>query len=391
MFVLYMFLLHLVFTCKGDTDFLCSKEFCSKGSGSNGEGCTDVIPPGCQNKGVMLQSPTPCNCCQYCIGYLEEGAECNPGNQGSATVQNICGPGLTCAKNEKGSEICIPMKETKCAEKQNRYDQTPSYAEISWRPVCDSEGNFGPVHCIPNSICYCIEPSNGKRIFGEAVFSDYATQMSCSCSLAAWEASKLGEKSDYFRCLPDGQYDELQCVDDECICVDKITGSPIGTTTVHASKLKKDILPCFNEEIHPDGRFEKSCAQEYKIILDEVSKWENENFEVLSIKLPKCTADGHYHRVQTPESGKGFRCVDPDGNLIDKYENDQGESNCNCAYTSWLLRKEGIKEIPVCNIDGTFRPWQCSRDKCYCVDENGDQNYDQVVSSSNANSLDCFQ
>jgi hypothetical protein len=45
----------------------------------------------------------------------------------------------------------------------------------------------------------------------------------------------------------------------------------------------------------------------------------------------------------------------------------------DCARTSFLLKRAGETELPVCCANGNFRRMQCRRGLCYCVDCDGNQ------------------
>lgn len=89
-------------------------------------------------------------------------------------------------------------------------------------------------------------------------FTDFAEYiMKCGCS----RAFSLMEKSlnqalnplNRFRCMPDGSFDTLQCIGDNCICVDSNDGTPTSTDVVPRTSLKEGSLPCCELQIikHP--------------------------------------------------------------------------------------------------------------------------------------------
>uniref|UniRef100_A0A182J2H6 Uncharacterized protein n=1 Tax=Anopheles atroparvus TaxID=41427 RepID=A0A182J2H6_ANOAO len=91
------------------------------------------------------------------------------------------------------------------------------------RPTCDGDGNYQSVRCIPGQTCFCVD-EEGNRIFGEAVnTANIQISMRCECSRLAVKARKL-LNSQYpvltSRCDSKGSFDQLQCVDDMCVCVD---------------------------------------------------------------------------------------------------------------------------------------------------------------------------
>lgn len=59
----------------------------------------------------------------------------------------------------------------------------------------------------------------------------------------------IGEKlhpTQHFRCVSNGDYDELQCIGEKCYCVDATDGGPASDimNPVNISSVEKDNIDC---------------------------------------------------------------------------------------------------------------------------------------------------
>lgn len=97
--------------------------------------------------------------------------------------------------------------------------------------------------------CYCVD-KYGQRIFGEALYAGgMAILMRCEC---AREEAKLRQmlrlesSNKFIRCNAWGAYERLQCLGDQCICVDHHTGSPASPVynRTDLSDLQEDWKCC---------------------------------------------------------------------------------------------------------------------------------------------------
>ncbi|XP_012258002.2 uncharacterized protein LOC105687165 isoform X2 [Athalia rosae] len=314
----------LLFTYKvsADLDIRCTTAYCTEYI--NKTGCSE-LSTGCQalnstNHGTFLLHPDVCNCCDYCLTNLIEGEGCIKGLPGQIPPREICGPGLACRENADEEATCQKMI-TACTSAQGEYDTKLNGGAVGSsevRPKCDNDGLFESAHCIPGSICYCLDPT-GNRIFGEIPYlSPWNKQeMSCGCSLNAWRAQNTLDPTHEIpvaRCLSNGQFDPVQCLtapNTTCLCIDKVTGAPItNIEPVNVTKLAEDTLSCFDTTIHKTGTFNTSCEEAYDTLI--ASGITDEKL------LPVCQIDGKYARIQYSKSKK--ICTDPDGLQIDNYE-----------------------------------------------------------------------
>ncbi|KAK0090343.1 hypothetical protein PV325_001117 [Microctonus aethiopoides] len=343
------------------------------------------------HNGVFFKYPDVCNCCDYCVSNLGPGENCMRGYPGSQPGSiSVCGHELECIINPaNGTSTCQRM-QTKCITNQDDWDKRRANGNLGItevRPKCDSDGLFAPFHCIPGSICYCISPE-GKRIFGEIPFLNSWDEqtMTCGCALNDWkmqntlDVKRWNEKNSTgalgARCKANGQFDSLQCMlgdDAKCFCVDPMTGRPNKNIqeVVNVMNIREGYPTCFDPTVHKVGKYDTPC-ESLKMSSNELSDYPFDN--------PICQPDGMFHRLQTMGSKK--ICVDPSGKQIThdgvKYEIDFNTNavnimDCNCARNIWLLSSVGVSELPKCCSNGNFQLWQCRRNVCFCVDNNGDQ------------------
>uniref|UniRef100_A0A6M2DWG9 Putative thyroglobulin type i repeat protein n=1 Tax=Xenopsylla cheopis TaxID=163159 RepID=A0A6M2DWG9_XENCH len=374
----FLFILVAVKLCAGQ-DLRCSEAFCE--DYKDNEGCLPV-PDEClaQNQthnGALFPSPTPCNCCQTCLKHLKEKDECSLGRPGVPTPESICGPGLICVDTPGSHPICEKDTSRKCYKEQKDYDDKKNNGTVGKyeeRPKCDERGNYKPVKCIQGQTCYCVS-EDGERIFGEDIYSQSADLlMNCRCSRAAHIASQLNSgwmPYQPMRCSSTGSFEQLQCLDDFCMCVYPVSGDPVSNpvnmTTDGLSK-----LDCYNEKEHPNTTYLRNCEKELLDQLKDIAQRQKDGFIVLEYELQQCQPDGWYAPVKTEKDKK--ICVNKFGGQIETYEAQLNSPealnmNCKCARTKWLLNST----LPQCANNGNFKPKQCIDKECWCVDEDGNQ------------------
>ncbi|XP_069686026.1 uncharacterized protein [Periplaneta americana] len=369
-----------------EANFLCSEEVCKELIEQ--EPC-EKLPKNCNISsptfnGIMMLDPSVCNCCDFCLEYLNEGDDCVLDGTGQPLFKSVCGPGLWCKKEGNEEFPTCGRIDSECTKKQDEYDQKYEDGNLGFtqlRPQCDAKGEFKPAHCIAGSICYCINP-DGERIFGEKVFSasSIQDQMTCECSLAAWKAEQLAKEmgvySQSVHCLDDGRYDPLQCSDDMCRCLKTETNElDMSEDGILEINLMEGSPSCFDSKIHEKGRYKQKCEEKALKMMQEAQNLLDEGIIPIGFRLPDCQYDGRYSRVMVMDTEK--ICVDPDGNSLG-YKILRNDSlsdimDCNCARTRWLLEREEVEELPNCCSNGNFNRIQCRRGYCFCVDYNGNQ------------------
>lgn len=85
-----------------------------------------------------------------------------------------------------------------------------------------------------------------------AVIYTYISNLLCSaeCSRAYHTASELLgidlEPEQHFHCLSNGDYDELQCIGNNCYCIDAYDGNPSSSsmTAVNVSYISANSIDC---------------------------------------------------------------------------------------------------------------------------------------------------
>ena len=124
--------------------------------------------------------------------------------------------------------------------------------------------------CFNWSTCFsafCVNPSDGKNTFG-VVDSHKGNDLRCKCSAAMrnklenggsnhWDNRQFIDEINrinvdhladtHIKCKPSGNYQELQCVNETCICVDEVHGFPMTNTEdiidqLLLSKKKQDSI-----------------------------------------------------------------------------------------------------------------------------------------------------
>ncbi|EFA06927.2 hypothetical protein TcasGA2_TC009876 [Tribolium castaneum] len=385
LFVLLLVICTKSYTSADDVNILCSSTFCSDYTEKNN--CRE-LPDSCkiQNStynGLMLPSPDPCNCCQYCLVNLKENDFCAEGEDGGLVPDSICGPGLTCDGGvcKKMSLAQVKDNTPECAKAAADYEKRKAEGNIGTMempPNCDDSGFYKPYKCNLGQTCSCVD-KDGKRIFGEIPYTSNADSiLKCACSRKYQDAFNFFERhlhpNEHFRCTESGDYDTIQCIGDWCMCTDASDGAPTfpSRSSVNISDISSTTLKdCFQEGVHEEGKYYYPCAEKYLQVLAEINSYKKEGFsEVFEVEFPSCSLDGKYAPVQKNEDG-GY-CANPDGTPMGDYKGDATEMNCNCAKTLLLIPEEA-NEKPECCSNGNFNRIQCRRGKCYCVDFDGYQ------------------
>ncbi|KAG4067565.1 hypothetical protein HA402_005337 [Bradysia odoriphaga] len=371
---------HLYSILGQQSNLVCTQEFCKHYKEMTG--CPN-LPVGCEaqnatHSGNILPSATPCSCCEVCLEHIQEGEYCTIGSPGSPVPSTICGPGLKCATvSNDDHPKCKKMDDTECFKQQIEFDTAKNNGTIGkWmqRPMCDDEGFFKPVKCIPDEICYCLD-KNGNRIFGEDVYSETAElTMNCECSRLASTFKNL-MPSKYpqptARCLDDGSFDPIQCFGDKCVCINSMYGGTTSDKMYDNDKLNQ--MPCYNRKIHRSNTvYDHDCEKIVSDKLSEKYRLESEGSVVMDFKMDLCELNGWYKRVHEDKYSK--RCVNKYGIQIGNYSlpKDDPEAknmNCQCARANFLTNNTNIE----CCRNGNYPKVTCKNNECYCLDENGNQ------------------
>ncbi|KAK2705799.1 uncharacterized protein LOC136030050 [Artemia franciscana] len=374
--------------------FTCTSEVCTTFNDGN---CKIKLCNGF-NTTKILHPDVPCDCCEYCIEHLEEGSPCF-----STTIlvpERMCGPGLAClpdASQEDGYSCQETSTDcTRALDQYNEMLESGSVGIATVKPSCTVDGDYEPKRCLYGLTCYCVGPEN-NRLTGEVAPADPSSlEMDCECARDYAKAEAAGLLDVGFqRCLPNGNYDPLQCIGDLCFCINpefEVTDGPIPRSAV-------DRLKCFNSRYPLADNFEDSnyfsCELEHKKVQEEFDFYANDNIHVLGLDFPECQPDGFYHRIQIRNNQSV--CVNIHGVAYSEYAPgaapDNDDYRCNCARTKELLQ-EYTTALPVCCANGNFRQWQCMAGKCFCVDPYGEQLTSQTnifeVDLGDENQLWCY-
>ncbi|XP_042228042.1 uncharacterized protein LOC121870326 [Homarus americanus] len=359
----------------------------------------------CGNDQEEFLNPVICNCGTKCIDNLKEGDSCVV----SSPVQyprELCGPGLECIPDDltkPDDAHCIRNPARPCINERLEYEADKAAGTLGpgrYKPNCDEYGRYAPKQCTPASTCYCTN-SDGMRLFGEGPITDQE-KINCECS-AYWDETKKKGLNFGLRCLPNGNFDSLQCFDDICFCYDAVN------MTVLVGPLPFSMLlnmPCYDPTIH-NPEYLNPC---HKAQVEWDSQGDNDSIIVGENSRPICSPDGYYAAVQY--HGPDAYCADINGNQIENFTQPiylaTDMKCCKCmllavcrivAIVDWLSPKELLIGIevspfsaclrargryimeenglgaskPICLGDGHYRPWQTRGLMAYCVDANGNQ------------------
>lgn len=325
MFLLLLLFFSFVFSVSSDYRFDCYENYCStKGNECPAFSCED---------GRTVENATKCGCCPLCIRSLKEGEECISEYYGWRRGIVECGFGLICKVDSGIKAKCVP---TECLQRKRNYEQIySSEVKPQLKPTfeCDHFGNFEPsddvsenpaVVCINDVLCFCVD-KNGKRIFGTDFAKGNASEsnMNCGCSQDINDFPTAVDSANLPRCLSNGDYDPLQCIENKCFCMDSAHYHEYEV--FDSSEMKK--LYCYNEDRHKNNRTSK-CFSE----LEEKTRYfKGKNLIVIGADYTKCELDGTYFPLQC-KKGRCF-CVKRNGEIQSGYENvkkEDGKMLCRC-------------------------------------------------------------
>ncbi|XP_063699099.1 uncharacterized protein LOC134829777 [Culicoides brevitarsis] len=391
--LLLHFLIHSSFQSLDDK-YLCTERFCEKYVEENGCPKVDIAcrAQNSTHNGRLFDSPTPCNCCEFCLENLKKGEWCTIGTPGSPLPSKICGPGLYCTAHEGQHATCESMREsrsTPCFEEQDKFDKDKESGKIGNyrpRPKCDKDGFYEPTRCVSGQTCHCLN-KDGQRIFGEAVETEAIEfYMKCECARLSDSAREVIEPQFPImtaRCDMKGSFDALQCMNDECFCTDS-NGGLNGDENVNITKGLSE-LPCYNKTLHRNMRsmkdYLRACEAQAIEKYQEKYNLIEKGIHVINFDVEECQPDGWFLPVRVDKTKNMKYCADEQGNLIENFEaiiNKAKEMQCKCARSRKLLKEANALEIPECDSLGNYPPATCRRGKCFCQDQDGLQTSHEV-------------
>ncbi|XP_055379337.1 uncharacterized protein LOC129610703 [Condylostylus longicornis] len=384
LFSLYIFV--TIFSQSSTHNLKCSPNFCEKYVDTHS---CNIMSDACDDlKGEYFAGEGPCGCCKICMKYLAENEFCTIGSPETPPPMMMCGPGLSCQSEDNRCKLM----NTDCFNEWKRYNETIKegkplkYVE---KPVCNGDGKYGPIKCNVNQTCFCVD-EDGTRIFGEAIYTESTKfSMNCECSRANKKFNDM-IKFKYpvlkARCLGDGSYDPLQCLNENCTCIERESGSIINDRIYNLTEISYQNLPCYNRNWHTDWKYHHDCEEIIMDFLNKIHSSLSKNIKPFDMIVKECQPDGWFNSFNENSTSKF--CVDKFNRIIENYSvpknSKEAESmNCKCARTQDLL-KRNKKEIPECCPNGNFKELQCrkvndEKRECYCVDENGLQIEKEVL------------
>ncbi|CAK1548936.1 unnamed protein product [Leptosia nina] len=390
-------------------DVLCQNGFCTEHLKKAANQCRPTAPDCGYNNatrsGLRLPSPTICNCCDYCLPLYGRNDECSLGGPGDGITIGRCGHGLTCSNSTR---TCVRMK-TPCHDAQDQYDTRFGRNEIGAferRPFCDEKGKYAAFECVPSQTCFC-QSVEGKRLFGEVLYTGPLQNMPCGCSRFNDKVKSLIDRNVPYpvagpACTGDGNFNPVQCLDNRCFCVNRITGRRTGSEEINLTRQPITRLSCYDKELdlfpqlsEGDPPYNmmtpcyKNIEQKKKIIegglrggfiMDYFNTFDG----------MECLPDGSTGRIGRLVNGSKI-CVNERLQRIGTYIADPGTTeynsmDCKCAVTASLMSSSTSR--PICCRNGNFRRIQCHRGLCRCVDSDGRQIGKENRSVRN---LDCFR
>ena len=169
--------------------------------------------------------------------------ECGPPDSSYQCVNGFCA-------------VEDPLDEEKCAADQAEFVQwqhdeveANACSKYLWEKKCNPSGQYQRVQAKYSEFTtkphrkFCVDPL-GNRIFGDAEFDDEDTEINCLCSRKIWELENILLQDDVtLLCGENGNYQNLQCEESRCWCVDSYTGHVLSRV-VHKDLAK--YLSCYD-------------------------------------------------------------------------------------------------------------------------------------------------
>ncbi|KAK4316469.1 hypothetical protein Pmani_012371 [Petrolisthes manimaculis] len=261
-----------------------------------------------------------------------------------------------------------------CLYVQRQYDLAlsdesylPYRDDYRWRPVCDQDGQYAEKQCkgvAEEKRCICVDPY-GNRIFGDAFPSNREAydNMNCKCSREVWERQIAGgESSVTLHCAVNGNYDELQCENDWCYCIDPLNATLLGLRLPMEAVSR---LPCYNETLMGE-KYLRRCDSQLHAHWQLFDVMANRGVQGNPTPFFSCSLDGSYAGKQCDQTM--CRCYDQYMNFLSA----PSGSGCQCTRDKEYFKNEGIQKLVSCQVDtGVYAEKQKTGGLVYCVDDEG--------------------
>ena len=365
---------------------------------------------------TMFEENVIWGCCPACVKYLDfdeicvldpaellaqtEVLSCQAENQrrfmknfpiinGEGDIPMIkffeCGQGYLCNDTTSRCEnVDVPHQ---CAQDQEAFkdwfdDQAidNSCTRYDWEKSCTPRGYYQKQQAKYSQFIqerasrkFCVD-LDGNRIFGDASVND--EDMTCKCSRKVWELRQgdLGKRGDdvTIHCTSNGNFENLQCDQGRCWCVDSRIGHVISRV-VHKDLVQ--YLSCYSTDTFGEQyrrrcesrRYGKSKAIE--IMRHHGLSWNQDDPYA-------CDYDGSFARVNCKKEFNRCGCVDKANNWIGTYSDADSlvrEFGCLCARDKMVDDTIGLD----CDKRGNYEAIQQFNTPApgteFCVDESGFQ------------------
>lgn len=296
-----------------------------------------------------------------------------------------CGPGYVCQEDEEGLHRCeVEKSYLDCAMDQATYQdwwdtqaESNTCTRYDWEKSCTPKGNYARIQAKFSKFTqqkaerkFCVDPK-GNRIFGAGSAED--EEMNCRCSRKAWElqSEQTGDRIT-IHCQDNGNYEELQCDQERCWCVNSKSGR-VTSRVVHQDL--KEYLSCYDSETIGDQYLRRCESREHgktrsrRIMALHGLTWS-------SVNGFKCDFDGSFAAVNCKEDENRCGCVDKTNKWISTYyaeASQQSLFNCKCARDKMADDSIGL----ICDKNGNYDAIQKFSSPSpgieYCVDSDGFQ------------------
>ncbi|KAG5681650.1 hypothetical protein PVAND_011065 [Polypedilum vanderplanki] len=337
--------------------------------------CTKILKPSDCPPGQFLDINTgKGGCCHGCREGIKRGeSDCSRTNK-----NKLCAPGLQCSEDFH----CI-LNRTSCFHTMHFNDDI-----VGWKPTCEIDGTYSAKQCRGDKIsgrCFCYAET-GEKLFGWDWWRN-AINMTCACSRQRFRAETTGRLDVTLHCLPNGNFERLQCDMGICWCADEQFGH-IEKGTIAVPESLWTYLPCYNSTEHGDQYLRKceSAAHAQKLIQKKLLNRGVINAVPNQIR---CNYDGTHAEI-TIENPLVY-CQMSDGLKLNfaTLSKMMGDMNCNCARDEKIFKNAGIDFNLRCRDNGNYEPIQDQNGKIFCVDRDG-----YAVSgllNSDSSGIDCDQ
>ncbi|XP_046747395.1 uncharacterized protein LOC124411902 [Diprion similis] len=238
-----------------------------------------------------------------------------------------------------------------------------------WTPNCTDDNYWRPVQCkgeTLNGRCFCYN-ATGTRLFGWAWWAS-AENMTCACSRRREALEDAGREDVSLHCSSDGNYEELQCDNGLCWCVEAMTGEP--TERVYPESMMT-YLPCYNATL-VGSQYLRKCESAMVGRARVLEKLETHGRYYTHIDGVNCEGDGSYGHYKI--SSSQILCTWKNNTQIESYQTELSNIltvDCNCARDYVIYDEAGLTFSLSCDTDGSYTSEQYSNGYPFCVDSDG--------------------